>query len=392
MKYNIILLITIALIFSACTENVELDEEYYACQMPFNDSSDLHPNALEYQKILDKAQKQGAVGVSVMIKDADGVWLGTAGMADVANNIKLQPCTPMFIASITKVFTASLTYTFIEDGTLTMDDYVSEWLDESTIKNLANADEAQIKHLLSHTSGIPDFYTMAFDMVRLNKEYNGFSLVEIIDYARGQEAYNAVGEAYRYSNTNFILLGMIIEAASGERLTDLYADRLFIPNQLHTAFYGGDDPIPDGAAKGYVDIYGDGKMVESTFLYKDELVSPDGGIAITAYETGLFFEKLLKGEVINENSLATMLTSFELPDGWWDPTYHTMHGAYGIEKFFTPNGIAYGHTGSIWGFNSLVQYFPESDRTFVMILNSSSYHQDAQKTIYNECMDLMFNP
>ena len=95
MKYYIILLITVALVFSACSEFVELDEEFYACQMPFNDSSDLHPNALEYQKILDKAQKQGAVGVSVMIKDADGVWLGTAGMADVANNIKLQPCTPV---------------------------------------------------------------------------------------------------------------------------------------------------------------------------------------------------------------------------------------------------------------------------------------------------------
>jgi D-alanyl-D-alanine carboxypeptidase len=390
MKYLIIIL-TIAIAFSACSESLVLDEEYYECQLPFNDSSEQHPNAFDYQQILDKAQKQGIIGASVMIKDASGVWLGTAGMADVSNNIKLQSCTPMFIASISKVFTAALIYTFVEDGTLSLDNYVTDWLGESALKNLSNAGEAQIKHLLNHTSGIPDFYTMKFDMVRLNKEFNNFSLLEILDYARGLEAYNPVGDGYRYSNTNYILLGMIIETASGKKLSDLFTERIFIPNQLQYAYYGGDNPIPQGAAKGYVDMYGDGKLVEATFLYNDEIVSPDGGIAITAYETGLFFEKLIKGEVINDTSLATMLTSFELPDGWWDPTYHTMQGANGIQKFLTPNGIAYGHTGGIWGFSSVVQYFPDSDRTFVMIMNSASYDEEAKKTIYNECMEIMFS-
>ena len=144
-------------------------------------------------------------------------------------------------------------------------------------------------------------------------------------------------------------------------------------------------------AKGYVDIYGDGKYVESKFLYIDELNTADGGIAINALETGLFFEKLLKGEVISQTSLDQMTDCFVLPEGWWDPKYHTMQSGYGIEKFFTPNGIAFGHTGSIMGFSSVVQYFPDSDRTFVMIVNSSSYEDAPQANIYKECMKIMFS-
>ncbi|MFY0644329.1 MAG: beta-lactamase family protein [Bacteroidia bacterium] len=390
MKYIIITLIMASLLVGSCTKPEVLPADYYTCQLPFVDSSSSHPNDLAYQNILERSQKLGAVGVSVMIKDEHGVWLGTAGMADIANNVQLQPCHSMFIASITKVFTSSMIYTFIEDGILSLDDYVKDWIDATTLKKLANADKAQIKHLLSHTSGIPDYYTTSYDMMRMNAYYNGLSHEETLKFAKGLKAYNEVGEGYRYCNTNYLLLGMIMEAASGKNLSELFDSRIFNPMQFESAVYGGENPIPDGVAKGYVDIYGDGKFVESMFLYKDELNTADGGIAINAYETGRFFEKLLKGEVISSESLSTMLNSFELPDGRWDPKYHPLHGAYGIEKFITPNGVAYGHTGSIMGFSSVVQYFPDLDKTFVMIVNSSSYNDDPQEEIYNACMELMF--
>jgi D-alanyl-D-alanine carboxypeptidase len=184
---------------------------------------------------------------------------------------------------------------------------------------------------------------------------------------------------------------MIIEEATGQKLTDIFSERLFHPLQFTSACYGGDDPIPQGVAKGYVDIYGDGTYVESKFLYIDELNTADGGIAINALETGLFFEKLLKGQVISPASLDQMTDCFVLPDGWWDPTYHTMQAGYGIEKFLTPYGNAYGHTGDLMRFNSLVQYFPDSDKTFVMIVNSSSYEHATQESIYNSCMEIMFS-
>lgn len=390
MKFQSFILIA-AVALTSCSKTEVLPDDYYELNYTYNDTSDKHPNGVAYQTIIENSQKLGAVGVSVMIKDQYGTWLGTAGKADIANDIDLNPYQPLFIASITKVFTASLVYKLVEEGLLTLDDYVTDWIPADILKGLANADKAQIKHLLSHTSGIPDYYSMTYDMARMNAYNNGYSHEETLEYAKSKDAYNEVGAAYRYCNTGYLLLGMIIEEASGQKLTDVFDELLFQPLQFKSACYGGDDPIPQGAAKGYVDIYGDGQYVESKFLYLDELNTADGGIAINALETGLFFERLLKGEVISPASLEKMTDCFVLPDGWWDPKYHTMQSGYGIEKFFTPDGIAYGHTGSIMGFSSIVQYFPDSDKTFVMIVNSSSYEDDTQENIYNSCMELMFS-
>ena len=79
----------------------------------------------------------------------------------------------MFIASITRVFTASLVNKLVEEGVLTLYVYVSDWIHADIIKGLANVDQSQVRHLLSHTSGIPDYYTMTYDMARMDAYHNG---------------------------------------------------------------------------------------------------------------------------------------------------------------------------------------------------------------------------
>ena len=196
----------------------------------------------------------------------------------------LHPSHAMYIASITKVFTASLVYKLIENGKLSLDDYVSDWISEDIIKGLANAELAQIRHLLSHTSGIPDYYDMTFDMARLNAYHNGYSHEETLEYAKSKDPNNEVGERYYYSNTNYLLLGMIIEEATGQKLSDLFSQHIFQPLEFTSAYYGG-ETVQEGVAKGYVDMYGDGKYVESKFMYLDELNTADGGISMNALET-----------------------------------------------------------------------------------------------------------
>ena len=138
---NLFYFIIIAILFASCSKTEVLPPDYYDQELSYNDSSDSHPNALEYQNILDDNQKLGAVGISVMIKDRHGIWLGTSGKADIANDVDLHPSHSMYIASITKVFTASLVYKLIENGKLSLDDYVSDWISEDVIKGVANAVE-----------------------------------------------------------------------------------------------------------------------------------------------------------------------------------------------------------------------------------------------------------
>jgi D-alanyl-D-alanine carboxypeptidase len=300
MKTISIICIAVFLLLSCSKEEIT-PPEVYTCEFSFADSSAVHPNAAIYQDILDRNQRKGLIGVSLMIKDKEGVWLGAAGKADVSAGKDVEPCQPFFIASISKVYTAAAVFAYIDEGILSLDDPVKKWVDPSLLEKLENAGESQIKHLLNHTSGIPDFNTLRFDLDRINVIHNEWTQEEVLSYAYGLSANNKIGEAYRYSNTNFLLLGMMLERASGMSLAEVYQQKIFDPLNLASAYFGTTAPIPANIVKGYADIYGTGEYVESGFIFWDELGLGDGGIAINAYECGVFFEQLMKGNLISSN-------------------------------------------------------------------------------------------
>ncbi|MEC7755037.1 MAG: serine hydrolase domain-containing protein [Bacteroidota bacterium] len=375
----------------ACANPDIYPESYYSCSFNFNDSSQNHPRAAVYQEILDRNRKAGIVGAAMMIKDSDGVWIGASGKADIASGIDVAPCSPFLIASISKSFTAATIMALKDDGLLSLDDPVTEWVDGKIAEKLENVKGSTLRHLLNHTSGIPDYYTLQFELDRINREDNGWTQEEVLAYAFGKKATNAIGETYYYSNTNYLLLGMIIEKASGLSLQEAYEQKIFIPAGLSSAYYSTTRPIPPGTVKGYVDIYGNGQYVESEFLYRDELNTADGGIAINAYDLGLFFEKLLKGDIISEQSLAEMTAYEDLPSDWVDEDFGHFQNGLGLEHNRTPYGNSSGHTGGIDGFLTIAQYFPEHDATFILLVNSGSYENQQRLNIYRESLKAMFD-
>jgi len=388
---NRLILISMALLtIMACEKNDIFPEAYYECSFAFPDSSSIHPKAAIYQEILDRNRKAGIVGASLMIKDKDGVWIGASGKADIASGVNVQPCSRFLIASISKSFTAAAVFALIDDGVLSLDDPVNKWINKSITDKVANSNESTLRHLLDHTSGIPDYYTLQFELDRINKIDNGWTQEDVLKYTYGKKATNGVGETYYYCNTNYLLLGMIIERASGLSLEDAYRQKVFEPAGLTSAYYSTTRPIPDGTVKGYVDIYGNGQYVESEFLYKDELNTADGGIATNAYDLGLFFEKLLKGEIISPQSLEQMTAYEDLPSDWVDEDFGHFKNGLGLEYNQTPYGYSVGHTGGIDGFLSIAQYFPEHDATFVLLVNSGSYENQQRLNIYQECLSAMF--
>lgn len=389
MKNFILILLTIIL-FISCEENETFPESYYACQLAFADSSSSHPKSAFYQEILDRNRRNGIVGASMMIKDSDGVWIGASGKADIASDIDIIPCNSFLIASISKPFTAATIFHLIDEGKLKLNDPVNKWINKTITDKLENANNATIRHLLNHTSGLADYYTLQFELDRINKKYNDWKQEDILSYAYGKSATNTVGESYFYSNTNFLLLGMIIENASGVSLEEAYQQKIFIPANLPNTTFSINKPIPDGNVKGYVEIYGNGQFVESEFLYKDELRTADGGIATNAYELGLFFEKLLKAEIISQVSLDLMTTYEDLPGDWIDGEFGHFKNGLGLEYNKTPYGNSTGHTGSIDGFLSIAQYFPEQDATFILLVNSKSSDNSHRLNIYRETLEVMF--
>ncbi|MBX2846432.1 MAG: beta-lactamase family protein [Saprospiraceae bacterium] len=391
-KFNLFLGLC-ALLFVACASNDVVPPSFYACSFsnPLNSAS--HPKAEIYQGLLEDYRKKGLVGATLLVRDKDGLWIGADGKADIESDIDLQACNSFLIASISKVFTSAAVYRYIDKDILSLEDPISQWLDPIFVEEVKNADQAQIKHLLAHTSGIADYYTNAFELDRINKVNNDWSKEEVLGYVFGKKATNSVGQTYAYSNTNFLLLAMILERASGLSFEEVYRQEVFAPLGLTTAYYNERNPLPVGVVKGYVDIYGNGQFVESAFLYGDEIgIGGDGGIAINAFDLATFFEEMMKGNLISQSSLDRMTEWFDLPEDWhWDEFGQTESG-FGIEKFNTPFGEAVGHSGGVDGFSSLALYFPEEDMTYILLVNSNGNAEgsEAEEALGLEVLEEMF--
>ncbi len=366
MRYILFIIVFATLIFSSCTKDEIIPSSTYFTNLSFPDSSQLHPNHLNFQQALDDFKNSGGLGGSIMIRDAHGTWLGATGQADIISDVDMEVGHQFLIASISKVFTATAIFSYIDEGKLSVDDQISQYLSAEIVDKVANADQATIGDLLSHRSGIADWYTIALEMARYNEEFNNFSQEDILSYVYGKSAFFEVGEAYGYSNTNYVLLGIILENISNLSLKQVYHQKIFDPLNLESAYFDiKENGAPKGLVKGYISLYGNG-YTEADALYKDELSTGDGGIAINAQDLGVFMDALMDGQLVSQSSLQQMQAWFDFDEG----EGHIKNG-FGLEYFNFENGVAIGHTGSVDGFSSILYYYPEQDVLIVGLFNYS---------------------
>lgn len=389
MLYKIVSILSLGFLFFQCEEPESLPSTFYNQPIPFADSSSLHPNAAAYQAILEEHQRQGLVGATLLVKDRDGLWIGAEGYADIANNIAMESHSLYFIASISKVFTSAAIYRYVDQGLLSLEDPIAQWLSEEIVDKVDNVSEATIGDLLSHRSGIRDFYTTQFDLDRLNADHH-WSKEDVIKYVYNKRANFEVGNDYEYSNSNFLLLSMIMERLSGNSFEQVYEEMVFDPLNLSSAYYSEDVIIPAGAVKGYVDLYGNETFVESEFLYRDELgIGGDGGVAINAYHLAVFLENLVNPGFISNESQSQMRNWF--PIDAFEDVFGQDENGYGLERFNTPYESAIGHTGGIDGFITYGFYFPESDMTYVLLCNTAdSSKGDLFESFFERTLEVMF--
>lgn len=389
---NIFSFLSISILVSflfACEKNKFLPSETYNCNATFQDTSNLHPKANQYQSILDSHRKNGLVGAVLLVKDKHGLWMGADGKTDIASDIAVKPCNQFLIASISKVFTAAATYRYIDKGILSFDDPINKWIDESISNKIANANEAQIKHLLAHTSGIEDYYSaLQLTLDQFNSINNNWSREEALEFIYDLDPINAVGEKYYYSNTNYVLLAMILESASGLSFEQACQEEVFDPLGLSANFYNrATQSLPNGLVKGYVDIYNNDQYIESEFLYIDDLgIAGDGGVIANAYDVAIFFEELMKGNFISSNSIN------ELTNWFLEDEESELETGFGIAKYNSEHGYAITHNGLAYGFFADAYYFPEEDMTYVFLTNTAGNEAgyDSQEAIFLETIEVMF--
>jgi CubicO group peptidase (beta-lactamase class C family) len=269
-------------------------------------------------KTVDKDKTIHNALLAISTGDGRFNWSGAAGIANQEKEISMTPETPFFIASITKMFTATSIMKLYEEKKVNLDDTIVNYLPDSLIKrihvykNVDYTDLITIKHLLSHTSGIADYF--------LEKPKGGKSFLEII-LENPEKTYTAdqtitiardtlktnfkPGDKAKYSDTNFQLLGKIIESVTERDLHEIYLEYIISPlNLKNTWLYTRSDPIDEP------------NMPVAEFYYKDQIVSDnkpfesswaDGGIISTTKDCLTFLQALFTGKIINKETTLPLM-------------------------------------------------------------------------------------
>ena len=364
------LILALFLLFS-CKKSETIETTFYDCNFNFSDSSSTNPDNNKYQSLLDAITSSGVVGITMSVYHPHtGIWVGASGKSDLYNNVNMEPCNISRVGSTVKMFTATTILKLMEEGKLNLDDRISSYLQGDVINKIENADKATIRQLLQHSSGIYNYIqNLKFQTASLNDFIREWKPNDLLNYAYNQKAYFQPDEDVRYSNTGYVLLGLLIAKIEGKPFYKVFEEKLFIPLGLTTTKFAAEDHIPYGIVRGYIDMYSNLQVVESTYYSGWDYYTADGGLISNPYDMNVFFRALMNGQIINSNSLNQMLT-WKAPKEP-DPSFFPISYGLGIFKIETDKGIAYLHSGDAVGYYANMLYFPSDSTTIVYAVNSN---------------------
>jgi D-alanyl-D-alanine carboxypeptidase len=364
-------LIILLLACFGCTKSEPGSPSVYACSFAFADSSKQNPGNSKYQALLDDITAAGVPGIMLSVYDpAEGEWLGASGMADIAGKVELKPCNIARTGSTVKTFTAVTILMLAEEGRLSLDDKIDKYLPGDILDKLSNARQSTIRQLLNHSSGIYNYIrSLKFQTASVNDLTRVWHPFDLLEYAYNKPANFECGQDVDYSNTNYVLLGMIIEKITGEPFYQAFKTRIFEPLHLESTQFAAEDPVPENIIRGYIDFYSKLQLMESTNYSGWDYYTADGGLISNVHDLSVFMRALFNGELISEKSLQEMLT-WQLPKNP-DPSFYPMSYGLGIFKIETPYGNAYHHSGDAIGYFATMIYFEDSKTTLAWAANGN---------------------
>lgn len=370
-RTSLILLSLLTLGGFSCEQDEIFTSDAYACRAELPHESKTHPQQAAYEKLLTDMVRSGVPGMMLSVHTAEeGYWSGAAGFADLASQVALQPCHWSRVGSTVKTFTAVSVLLLQEDGLLQLDEPISKYLGEESLQGLENAQTATIRQLLQHSSGIYNYIQhLQFQTASLNDLLKTWHPQELLAYAQGEDAYFGPGEDVQYSNTNYILLGMLIEKVSGRPFYHFFQERIFTPMELNFTQFATEDPVPDDIIRGYVDLYSKLNLINATYYSGWDYFTADGGLISNAYDLNKFLTRLFQGELLSETSLQEMLR-WQAPNNQDAEGFPTQFGL-GIFRIETAYGPAYLHSGDAIGYFASMVYFPEQKVTISWAVNAN---------------------
>lgn len=280
------------------------------------------------------------------------------GSANIEYDAPITPQTPFIMGSVSKQFTAAAIALLIEDGRIEPTDDVRKYIPE--LHDYGKT--ITIDHLVHHTSGLRDFWTLvqAADM----RNDDGYDAGDVLRLAARQRNLNfEPGAEYNYSNTGYVLLGIIVQRVTGRTLRQFAAERIFGPLGMTHSHFHDDHTEPDrGRASAYSPSKGGGWKIN---VWNNDIVG-QGGLMTTVEDLQKWDENFYTGEVGGKAFLARQLQRGVLNDG------KTLTYAYGLEVLEYRGVPMVEHTGSTGGYRTDIARFPAQHTSVATMCNVST--------------------
>ena len=341
----------------------------------------------------------GLPGISVAIGTGDTItWTGTAGYSDLLRRIPIKVNDRFCVGSITKTFVARVILQLVEEGKLDLDKTPTDYLNSKIVRDVANTDKATLRQLLNHQSGIPTWEFQP-DWIRKGrgdqmKLGHIWGKTETLEYATKDllTAPHAPGQRFAYSNTNYTILGLVIEAVTGNDAATEIRRRILEPLDLKDTFLESFEENPDGyvnhyhyATPNFEEVAGVHRgftevrpyVVESTAAN----LSPEwtaGGIVSSASDIVRWAQSIRDGELLGESMQREAFTYYppeELPKG----SARYMQGISKVTNYYQGR-TAFGHGGGTLGFSAGMYWFENTDIIVVMLTNIGRMHSGLRQS------------
>ncbi len=303
------------------------------------------------------------IGVSVSIRVAgEERWSFTSGSSDDSTPISSDM--RFGIASITKTMVAAAVMALVDDGLIALEDPIGDYI---TLNNV-NVDESiSIYQLLNHLAGVKGYFHHPDIWPRVEADLlTPLAPIEITDYI-GEPLFDP-GTQYQYSNSNFLLLGLVIEAVSGKTVGEVMREKFWDPLGLTQIYFGANESIEGPIAAPWRDNDGDGSLENISDQYGPAYHSifyTAADVFATASDLSRWADLLFTGNAVSETSTAQMVTFLDLDD--------PIANGYGlgVRRVLLAGRNMWGHTGGMRGYGSYMFYDPVTKVSIVLLNNQS---------------------
>ena len=306
---------------------------------------------------IEDARLAGFVpGAMVGIWSPNGQYLKAFGLADKETQLEMDPSMFMRIGSITKTFTATAVLQLADEGKIALDDPIGMHL-----SGVPNGDSITIRQLTGMRSGLPNYAdSSAWQEKFLDDPRAGWTPEQLLAYAFSEPTLFEPDAMFHYSNTNYILLGQLVEDVSGTPLPKFFGDRIFSPLGMTSTVFPTDAVFPMPHAQGYTNVGGGVSAVEATD-WNPSWGWAAGAMISTVRDLGLWAREAVTGTLISPEMQKERLGF--MPAEEWGPDFR-----YGL-GLIDHNGWI-GHDGSMPGYQGVAVHNTAANTSMVILINT----------------------